>query len=113
LTGGIIVIKLKSPLNYRGVLIEKGSVIGYLPVEMQEKLIKTGAAERVILEAVKVEKSAGEKPIDKMTKAELLDLAARLEIPDVSDAMTKAEVINAIVNASQQEGNENAGKADE
>lgn len=96
-------IRLKFPLNYRGVLIETGSVVEYLPVELQEKLIKSGAAERVVPETVKKEKPADEKPIDKMTKAELLELATKLFISGVSEEMTKAEIIELISAAKQKE----------
>lgn len=94
-------IKLKAPLNYRGVLIEKDSIIGYLPVELQEKLIKSGAAERFIPKVAKEEKSVDEKPIDKMTKSELLEFATKLGIQDVSEQNTKAEIIKAIADLQQ------------
>lgn len=99
-------IRLKSSLNYRGVLIEKGSVIGYLPVELQEKLIKSGAAERVVPEAEKENKTTSEKTIDKMTKAELLEYAAKAGIPGISEDMTKAEIIDAISTMQQEKGDQ-------
>lgn len=91
-------IKLKSPLNYRGTLIEAGTAIGFLPVAMQEKLIKNGAAERVVPEEAPEKQ---EKPIEKMTKDELLELAVSLQIEGVTDKMTKAEILEAIA-AHQQ-----------
>jgi|GEM_PF-2993237 len=61
-------IKLKAPLNYRGTLIEKGSVVGYFSKELEENLIKAGFAERVDSNAL-IEERSPDKTIDKTTKA--------------------------------------------
>jgi len=68
-------IRLKAPLNYRGVLVEKDSVIGYLPTDLQEKLIKSGVAEIVDEEAA----------VEEATKD-------KLEIPSYSEDMSSKEL---------------------
>ena len=104
-------IKLKAPLNYRGTIIEKDSAIGYFSAEFEENLIKAGVAEKVVPNVTSEEKST-EKPLEKMAKAELLELAAKLGIQNISKEMTKAEILEAIV-AAQQGENESSRKVDE
>lgn len=40
-------IKLKNPLNYKGLLYEAGTVLS-VPPELEDKLVKTGSAERYV-----------------------------------------------------------------
>lgn len=84
-------IRLKSPLSYRGTIIDTGATVGFLPVEMQQKLIENGVAEKI-----NPEKKESGKPVEKMTKDELLKLAASLEIEGNLEEMTKAEILAAI-----------------
>lgn len=90
-------IKLKSPLNYRGVIIEAGQIISYLPIEQQKKLVENGAAEFVnVNQSDDVEKK-NEKPLEDMTKAELLEYAKTLQLEKVTDKMSKAEILEQIM----------------
>lgn len=93
--------KLKTSLNYGGTIIEAGRPIGFLPAEMQKKLIDNGVAEEVKAEVQSGEKK--EKSPDDMTKAELLEYAALLNIDGISDKSTKAEILEAIEAAMKPE----------
>jgi hypothetical protein len=61
-------IKLKHPANIEGRLLPKGAVISTLPVEVEERFIKAGTAERCVNGKGKVEKTKAKaeavKPVD-------------------------------------------------
>lgn len=66
-------IRLKRPLNYRGGIIAPGEVVSYLPADLQEKLLKTGAAEKVAAEEKEEKPADGtkeEKPINEQSAEE-------------------------------------------
>ena len=90
-------IKLKSPLNYRGNIIDAGATVGFLPVEMQQRLIENGAAEVVNQEKQEERPDENlEKPLSEKTKVELLEMAASLGIEGLTDKSTKAEILAAM-----------------
>jgi hypothetical protein len=100
-------IELKKPLNYGGSLIPAGTKVGFIPVEMQKKLIENGAAVPVKPEVVQKAKNEEdiEKPIEKMNREELLKKASALKISDIPDDATKADIRTAIADKLQA-GNE-------
>lgn len=90
-------IRLKEALNYRGTIIEAGTVVGFLPPGLQDRLIKSKAAELVKPETEKTQ----EKPLEKKKKAELLEIAAGLGIEGLTENTPNEEIIEAI-RAKQQ-----------
>ncbi len=83
-------IKLLTPLNHRGGIVEAGKEIGFLTPEQEKAFVDSKAAEYVTQENKK------EKDINDMKKNELLEYAASLEVEGINDTMTKVELMAAI-----------------
>lgn len=79
-------IKLKSPLNYKGTIIDTGAIVGFLPPEMQEKLIENGVAE-----SVNPEEEKPQDPYVNKTAAELITIIEAAESGEVLKAILKSE----------------------
>ena len=70
-------IKLKSPLNYRGTIVEAGKIIDFLPMEQQNQMVKNGVAEFVETAKTDLQEEEqsqqAEEVSDKPTKADKLE----------------------------------------
>jgi len=87
-------ITLKTPINLKGGIVDKGKSIA-LPPELEKKMVESGCAEYcnpgITKEAAT--QPPDSKPIEKLTKSELLEYAGKIGIKDIIDTMTKAEII--------------------
>ena len=102
-------IILKAPLNYKGGILEAGTIIGLGTLE--EKLIASGAAEKydpLANPEPEVGQSQGqasdpeptlEEVLQTKTKAELLVFIGQAEIEDITDKNKKEEIIAALIEA--------------
>lgn len=100
-------IRLKAPFNYGGVLIEPGRVINFLPVDVQQRLVESGAADLVDAKTDATQdksKALGEITKD-TSKAVMLEYAKLMNIDGIDEKMTKAEIFERI---KQVIGDDNA-----
>ncbi len=92
-------IKLKKPLNHRGLLCKPGESVT-LPPDIEAKMVENGSAERCIPEIQEVEPSPTfEELLQTKTKAELLEYVEQAEIEDITGQSKKEEIITALIEA--------------
>ena len=107
-------IKLKKPLNYRGGILEAGTIVSL--GDLEEKLVANGVAEKytpvseqpepVIEQTLNVSEPPApnlnpslEEILQAKTKAELLEYVEQAGIDGISDKNKKEEIIAALVDA--------------
>ena len=119
-------IKLKKPLNHKGLLHEAGSVVT-VPPEFADKLVKNGMAESYVPE-VKEQLVSSEIKTDTnqlnglaalgeilktTSKAVLLQYAEHAGVKDLNDKMKNEDIITAIMDDAKENGIDLEGIADE